>query len=189
MRSERDLHMAFEAWLKKQGILYLHGRMDKRATINTGWPDFSCFQNGKTAFVEAKWGKGKLSPEQAECIEKLVAAGFRVSISRTLEEACSHIQSVFGLNEPQQPIAAQNGANLDRDKDMPVACSVCGKSHLEGYCDGGKALTGPEMWWTYSRSLACNVVVARNQEGHLGAIRIAKQGDLERLRKLPEGTE
>lgn len=110
MRSEKDLHIAFSAWLRKHSIPFFHSRMDAKTSQTCGDPDYICVFNGNCALVEFKWLKGKLSPAQKQRIEELETAGNAVCIAYDLQTAISHVESVFGSNT----VLGHPGASDDR---------------------------------------------------------------------------
>jgi hypothetical protein len=89
-RSEGDDQAGFLNYCKLKGIARIRSRMDKRPTIEEGWPDFTCFYKvrgqGKTVFFEFK-KKTKLSAKQEEVIALLRELGFTVHVVYTLLEA------------------------------------------------------------------------------------------------------
>jgi hypothetical protein len=85
-RSEADDQAGFLNYCKLKGIARIRSRMDKRPTIDEGWPDFTCFYGGKTVFFEFK-KKTKLSAKQEEQIALLRELGFTVHVVYTLLEA------------------------------------------------------------------------------------------------------
>lgn len=164
MTGEKALHDQFCAWLKRNGYVWRRDRMDKRTTAATGSePDFWVAKGNRVAMVEMKVGKNRTSPEQDKRFDELAQAGCTVRIARTLEQAVAHIESEFGSGAATEP---------------PAASSAPSRPFLE-----------QEFYWTHSSSLACAVVVAKNRDGHWGAIRIAKPEDLERLARLPQGVD
>jgi len=85
--SEKEMHRLFANWLNLQEFLFLEARMDKPSTIMEGWPDFTVFHKGKTAFVELKVLGASLREEQAACIAALRQDGFAVAVCRSAQEA------------------------------------------------------------------------------------------------------
>lgn len=47
-----------------------------------GWPDLLLMKNGKVLLLELKGEKGRLGPRQAECHERLRAAGMHIEVVR-----------------------------------------------------------------------------------------------------------
>lgn len=56
-----------------------------------GFPDITLLKNGKTTFVEFKFDKGKLSPDQEVVHNRLRSMGYDVLIWRTLNECVEWI--------------------------------------------------------------------------------------------------
>lgn len=181
MRSEKDLHMAFSAWLRKQGIPYFHSRMDAKTSQACGDPDYICVFNGNCALVEFKWLKGKLSPAQKQRIEELETAGNAVCVAYDLQTAISHIESVFGSNAVLGHPGA-SGQALSEGGDEP--CAEIGVTRQrQSSASNGAGQSNPEpapkLWLAKSRDLG-DVVVERNpQTGAMGFRRLAqaKLGD------------
>ena len=96
-KSEKLIHHTFEAWLKLNQIPYLHSRMDKKSTIRVGWPDFSIFYEGKTAFVEFKQAGKQLSHEQITVAAELISEGFEVSVQTKPGQAILWTKSALGI--------------------------------------------------------------------------------------------
>ncbi len=155
--TERDLHDQLSAWLRKNCIPYSHDRMDKETSNVLGDPDFRCYRGNKVAFVELKVGKNKLSPDQIKRCDELAEAGCTVRVAYDLQSAVSHIERELGLNA-----ATEAPAKPEQASGSP-----------------------PRIWITSSKTLG-DVVVAKNQLGHLGAIRLASEAD-KKLPRLPVG--
>jgi len=87
VRLEKELHDQLEAFLRRNDILYLHARMDKRSTIRAGWPDFTALRGGRVVCVELKAPNGKVSADQQEVIAELQRAGIPITVTSDLMEA------------------------------------------------------------------------------------------------------
>lgn len=84
---ESDLHDAIMQECKARGWLFFHSRMDKRATISVGCPDFVILCNdGKTLLVEAKAKKGKLSDAQLRVKAFAHILGHTIHTVRNIEQ-------------------------------------------------------------------------------------------------------
>lgn len=67
----------------------------KREGMATGFPDILCFWKGPgIAAIEFKAGKGKLSDNQAEWIDRLSEIGIPVTVSRDADHAIEFLRSV-----------------------------------------------------------------------------------------------
>ena len=101
-RAEKEDHEGFLNYCKLKGIARIHSRMDRRPTIEEGWPDFTCFYIdptsglGKTVFFEFK-KTTKLSAKQEDLIALLRELGFTVHIVYTLKAAIELARTEFDL--------------------------------------------------------------------------------------------
>lgn len=59
----------------------------KASGFSAGWPDIEIVWRGRVYFLELKSQKGRVSPAQAECHAGLIAAGARLAVVRSLDEA------------------------------------------------------------------------------------------------------
>src|SRR5260221_4019807 len=69
-RTERGEHKIFLSWLMLKGIPRIHSRMDRRPTIEEGWPDFTVFWEGITLFFEFKVNRRKRSKDLTKDLTK-----------------------------------------------------------------------------------------------------------------------
>lgn len=81
-KSEKALHAQILAYCQVNGWLVLHGSMAHRTRRTEGEPDFTVLLPGRVLFVEAKTGKGKLSPAQVAFAAKAEALGHKVHVAR-----------------------------------------------------------------------------------------------------------
>jgi hypothetical protein len=95
-RTEIEEHKMFLDWCKLNGIPRVYSRLDRRSTIDVGWPDFSVFHGGLTIFFDFKVTT-KLSRDQEITIGVLREVGFEVFLVNTAAEAISIAREVFGL--------------------------------------------------------------------------------------------
>jgi len=95
VKSERQLHKQFESWCRLNGIVYLHSRMDSRPTIREGWPDFTCFFNGRCCFVEFKMPHAKPTQIQDECCQSLNHALQQVLVTDSLVFAITWVKEAL----------------------------------------------------------------------------------------------
>lgn len=96
--SERGIQDAFAVWLEKNQIPFIRSRMDKASTIAVGFPDFSCFRDGKVCFIEVKTARGALSKAQKAKIAELALAGNVVHVCRSVEQCVTAVESVMGVH-------------------------------------------------------------------------------------------
>ena len=97
-RAEEAEHLLFCQWLNLHGIRYLRCSARRRATLPTGWPDFTLFGPvGKTVFIEFKLPGKKLEPEQEEHQAHLTRVGFPFLVAYSCAEAIEAVRSFFGL--------------------------------------------------------------------------------------------
>ena len=84
---EAKLHEQIIAELRALRWLYSHSRMDKRATVQPGTPDFTIFPpGGKAFFVECKTRTGKLTAEQTAFKHCAEASDYRFALVRSMAE-------------------------------------------------------------------------------------------------------
>ena len=95
-RAEKEDHEGFLNYCKLKGIARIHSRMDKPPTIEEGWPDFTCFYEGKTVFFEFK-KTSKLKPKQEAQIGLLRELGFTVHVVYSLDAAIKLVRTEFNL--------------------------------------------------------------------------------------------
>lgn len=63
------------------------GRTRKREGMVPGFPDVIALWGGRAHFLEFKTGKGSLSPQQIDCLNRLVRLDFPVGVFRSAETA------------------------------------------------------------------------------------------------------
>jgi len=67
----------------------------KREGLSKGWPDTgTCWEHGRTAWIEWKDGKGRPDESQIETLNWLYEQGFPVAICRTAYGALMFLRSV-----------------------------------------------------------------------------------------------
>jgi len=86
-KNERDLQRLISNYLRLNNLPFLQDSMHKRRTGTIGWPDFTVFIHGHLLLFEVKFGKGKVSPEQAALHAQLAQQGFPVHIVTSFEQA------------------------------------------------------------------------------------------------------
>lgn len=104
-RTEKGEHNIFLSWLMLKGIPRIHSRMDRRPTIEEGWPDFTVFYEGITLFFEFKVNRRKrtkdlnkdLTQKQEEWIALLREVGFEVFLIDTAKEAIGICKEVYNV--------------------------------------------------------------------------------------------
>lgn len=97
---ERQIHDAFEVWLRERKIPFVHHRMDRRSGIAKGWPDYSVFWMGRAVMIEVKTIKGRLSPDQLKVIEFIRRSGNTVEIARNVPECVEAVQNILCEGKP-----------------------------------------------------------------------------------------
>jgi hypothetical protein len=99
---ESQIHSALMAWLKKNGLFYVHSTFGKKATMTKDAPDFIIVHAGRAILVEAKTEKGSLTPGQKENFARIQErSGMVVHIVRSVEQAVSVVQAWLGVeNDP-----------------------------------------------------------------------------------------
>lgn len=68
---ELELHKQVESWCRRNGVIYVHSRTDKKSTIAPGHPDFTLLRNGKGCLLELKSEHGSLTKEQIELLPEI----------------------------------------------------------------------------------------------------------------------
>lgn len=97
MREIKDIHLPFRAYLDKESIPYHYNRPDKHSTAHKGDPDFLLTHCNRCLYLEAKTPVGKLSLDQEKRIAYLRAAGNKVLVVRSLEEAVEAVIVWLGV--------------------------------------------------------------------------------------------
>jgi Holliday junction resolvase-like predicted endonuclease len=92
MRGERAIHDELSAWLKREGYVFFHSRMDAKTSTSVGDPDYVIARGQRVAFVEIKTHHGKLSPAQHRRHDELARAGCVVKVARSLEDAVKWVE-------------------------------------------------------------------------------------------------
>lgn len=95
----KELHQPFIQWLRLNEVPFLYSNPRKKTTIRVGWPDFSVFKNGRTAFVEFKRPGGVISTDQEKVISELSDGGFPVIVSTSLGEAIFLVRAALQLHD------------------------------------------------------------------------------------------
>lgn len=178
MTGERTLHEQFIAWLKKHGFVWFHSRMDKPTSQACGDPDFIVVKGRTCAFVEFKMPKGKLSEAQERRFSGLGQAGACVCVAKDLGAAIAHVEAEFS-----QGGDAKCGSMIQVHQCQSKTGTTLERSSSNGADQSNPASAPSRLYIAHSKNLG-DVVVARNLEGHLGAIRLASGADLENLPRL-----
>ena len=63
------------------------GRTRKREGMVKGFPDMMALHDGQSYFLEFKAGKGRLSDDQMDCLNRLVRLDFPVGVFRSADTA------------------------------------------------------------------------------------------------------
>ena len=89
---EGELHEEILKYLKREGIAYVHARMDVETTTNKGVPDFCIAAPGdaerhpRVLWAECKTKNGKLKPDQEIWKFLCERAGHQYHIVRSMRE-------------------------------------------------------------------------------------------------------
>ncbi len=106
---EGELHELFATDCLRRGVEIIRSRMDKKSTIEDGWPDFSCFYAGADAdtracFIEFKNRTGRLRKDQVIVIDRLRKAGLPVLVTGDFAEAVAFLKThIIKDNAHAQP--------------------------------------------------------------------------------------
>lgn len=102
MKSEKELHQAFEAYLRKEGLSFITHRMDRKSGIQAGFPDYCVISCGRCCLIEMKMPRGTLSPIQEKVITKLQKGGTPTVIARSIEGAVNAVRTWLGVIAPAE---------------------------------------------------------------------------------------
>jgi hypothetical protein len=96
---ELKLHAQFESWCRRNGVVYVHSRTDRKSTIAKGHPDFTLLWGGKGCLVEFKAENGSLSPEQIEKLPEIGRANVPVLVTSSYQAAVSFAMVNLGISD------------------------------------------------------------------------------------------
>jgi hypothetical protein len=97
-KAEKEMHEVFSSWLRSRGIEFIHSRMDKRPTIEEGWPDYTILHPVRRAFFgDFKVPGTGPNPEQKEVWARLCDRGFEVHVWSSVAEAIATVINRHGL--------------------------------------------------------------------------------------------
>jgi hypothetical protein len=96
-KNEKAMHDLFSQWLRLNGIPYIHARMDKKSTIQKGWPDFTMLYQGRALCVEFKAMGGAPSEEQESVIQSLTKTGTTVLVCWLVSAAILETREFFNI--------------------------------------------------------------------------------------------
>lgn len=96
------------------------GAREKRLGAKAGWPDLGIYgpdpdlpeaepRIGRTYFIEVKAPRGATSAEQREMHDRLMDAGFRVGVARSVDEAAKLVAR-WGLPSRDASLPTQQAA-------------------------------------------------------------------------------
>lgn len=97
VKLEREMHDQFAAWLRINGIHFIHTRMDKKSTMQKGWPDFTLIKAGRAICVEFKLRACTVSEEQSKVIRELLDDGTPATVSLSVQHAIEFTREHFPL--------------------------------------------------------------------------------------------
>lgn len=118
---ESQIHNAFMAWLKRQGLLYVHSTFGKKSTMTKDMPDFIILHADRCLLVECKTEKGALTPGQHAKFAKIqIHSGMVVQIARTVEQAVSAVETWLGVESAGIEAGASPGVPLDNERAAEI---------------------------------------------------------------------
>lgn len=184
--TERGIHEAFIAWLRKLEIPYVYHRADKKSGIQSGWPDFTVLWCSHCVCIEVKTEKGRLSKDQKRVIAFIRKSGNRVEVCRSCEQCVEAVKNIlcenlqgFGFDNP----LAEVPRFREEFRELKRAVAAVPDNGTEWHTFTKRCLPKPEFYigdWkgkTY--------VFAPDQRGGYGKIREASVIDIANLPKLP----
>lgn len=134
---EQQIHSAFMAWLKKNGLFYIHSTFGKKATMTANAPDFVVLHCGRCLLIEIKTARGALTRGQHLMFARIqMQSGMIVHIARSCEEAVSAVQTWVGV-EKRDSGALTSGPSVS-DRDIAAAMGSSLDEHLFVATFGGK---------------------------------------------------
>jgi len=96
---ELKLHAQFESWCRRNQVLFVHSRTDRKSTIAPGHPDFTLLRDGKGCLVEFKAENGSLSDDQREKLPEIGRANVPVLITSSYQAAVSFALVNLGMED------------------------------------------------------------------------------------------
>ncbi len=93
-KTEREIQNQIADYLRLHEITFYNSRMDRKATIGRGLPDFAYAYHGIPIAIEVKTKDGKTSDEQNKCHEKMRENGWKVYVVRSLSEVKIILDSI-----------------------------------------------------------------------------------------------
>jgi hypothetical protein len=92
-RPEKDLHKDIRELCRAMRIPFVTSQMNKRPTIQRGWPDFTLCYRGRFVAWELKT-MSKLTEDQMNCMNFIRQSGGHVAVIHSLGEAQAHLTSI-----------------------------------------------------------------------------------------------
>jgi len=86
-KREKDLQNQIEALLRRENIVPIRQRMDRRSNLEVGVPDILFSHRGRSIAWEVKLPGQKPQPEQVAMHERMRANGWRIAVVRSYAEA------------------------------------------------------------------------------------------------------
>jgi hypothetical protein len=161
--------------------IYTKGH-DRATTTTVGEPDFACYGGGRVAFVEFKMPGKKPREEQTRRHNELAAAGCTVRVCYDLKSAIEWIEENLDAIHRREP------ADCGRGELKTASPAQENNSSANGVQPDVQTGFVQKLWVTEARHVG-KVVVARNPEGHIRFVRMARGDDLTLLPILPKGVE
>lgn len=207
MSEVRTLHEPFKAWLNKRQVPYVYHRPDQRSGIRKGWPDFTVLWMSHVCCIEFKTAKGKISPDQEACHKHIRRSGNRVVVARSVEEAIEACRNILCTDWRDPAHSGLTKGHLSEcfEKLKETVRNTGAETPANGKVDaiGVELVNGFPLHRgkTEQTQIPANgyatqhffiakdrhvgsVVVAKDLEGNLAAIRAASQHDLATLPEL-----
>lgn len=95
-KREKELQENIANLLRQRGIWFFRQRMDRRTTGTVGWPDFTFAVFGRPVVFECKLPGRRLTKEQDECLNRLMANGWRFAVIESEVEAVAVLNQLEG---------------------------------------------------------------------------------------------
>lgn len=93
-KSEKKLQKLIANWLLLNGFYFVQQRMDRKAGLKVGTPDFLICVHGRFVAVECKVAKNRPTAEQADCLTTIRRTGGISHVIYELKEFIDIIQSI-----------------------------------------------------------------------------------------------
>ena len=99
-KAEKEMHEQFTSWLRVKALPFVHSRMDRKSTIQEGWPDFTVIlPDGRVMCIEFKMPGKALDSEQVKRFAELAQVKCPALVCYSFTEAMHAVLKQFVLNE------------------------------------------------------------------------------------------